>query len=272
MADIEVSPLPPFSAEELIAHGIVPAPIDSDVVNIEYTRDTGTTTDHTEIELTVGGTITSADTIIGYPYISGGLGYSQYHDCESCYRFSMSFAGLNSEEDFENVKEKFVAHFNEKHRDLLMKKGLPLPKKKFTKMKTNKAEGIMLTSLPTISSLWDQMISTDITTSAVWGTSFFHTMREQSRVPEYETVEDEEERTQIRNELRLHIANSYGVPFIPTVGEDSFTQEYNGRFYSDESPTTLTGSGARVPEYELAPRVNPRNMDRNSRFREMLSR
>jgi len=62
-----------------------------------------------------------------------------YHGCLACWDFSMLFGGcliggkkIKSDEDFEIEKEKFVKHFNEKHRNLMV--GKQKTKGKFRKM------------------------------------------------------------------------------------------------------------------------------------------
>lgn len=66
----------------------------------------------------------------------------KYHGCRECWKFSMLFGGsyeaifgdkpekrnIQTEDDFEVVKGEFVAHFNEKHKDLF-----PIRKAKMAK-------------------------------------------------------------------------------------------------------------------------------------------
>jgi len=45
-----------------------------------------------------------------------------YHGCSECMRYSANFGQIITDEDFEQLKESFVTHFNEKHRDLIQKR------------------------------------------------------------------------------------------------------------------------------------------------------
>ena len=63
----------------------------------------------------------------------------QYANCDECYDFSMLFGGghkgqnIETEEQFEIVKEKFVTHFNKCHKDI-MEKRPEYKEKKFKKI------------------------------------------------------------------------------------------------------------------------------------------
>jgi hypothetical protein len=52
-----------------------------------------------------------------------------YNNCQMCYDYSMLFGGshkgrdITSEEEFEQVKQEFVAHFNKYHKDEFMQRG-----------------------------------------------------------------------------------------------------------------------------------------------------
>ncbi len=128
-------PTPLFSAEELIG----------DAVELSLVLDTdptatGTIDNGTNVSTTVDTDIHVTD--LSY---MGSFTLSLadvYGGCERCGYYSSEFGHCESEEIFESVKEEFVKHFNEKHRDILMKKGLPLEKKKFTKVKNGSYESV----------------------------------------------------------------------------------------------------------------------------------
>ncbi len=56
----------------------------------------------------------------------GKYGSELYHECPECYDFSMLFAvghkgrTIETEEDFEEVKEEYVKHMNDKHYNLIV--------------------------------------------------------------------------------------------------------------------------------------------------------
>jgi hypothetical protein len=108
-----------------------------------------------------------------------------YKGCERCSYFSSQFGHLESEEIFEIRKAEFVEHFNKKHRDILMKKGLPQSKKKFTEV-----EG----------SSWAREYTASFTTtvSGTGGTFFDSTDTMDSLVAS----------------VPHHIENVYGIPVI----------------------------------------------------------
>ena len=117
--------------------------------------------------------------------------------------YSSEFGHCKSEEIFEFFKSAFVEHFNKEHRDLLMKKGLPLPKKKFTKIENGVYEGFATEYVCT----WENIIPAPIagtmivTSTPISGISVFQNMAEaEIRVPEYETLPEVNPRNLDRNE------------------------------------------------------------------------
>ena len=169
MVDTVVSPLPPFSHEDLV---------NETVEGLIYTTVIGTT-------INIRSTDGSSDFIIG--------GSSNYGGCTKCMEYSSEFGHCKSEEIFEFFKSAFVEHFNKEHRDLLMKKGLPLPKKKFTKIKTSPIGEMTLHTTPINHSSWfigQQEYSGTFTISdeSIYDTAT-STAQGGARVPEYETIE-----------------------------------------------------------------------------------
>ena len=219
MVDTRVSPLPPFSADELMDQTV------SLVNDVEGIREAHAHLINDELtsEITVD---ISADMDIAITGWGGGFGMfgSSYGGCQKCGIYSAEFGNLKSEEEFEITKAKFVEHFNKKHRDILMKKGLPLAKKKFTKVKNGAYEAMFVPSL-SIENFNQE-----------YGMSFTRTVNTANVLTE----------PRVAGEV-LGISTAYGVPMIVTDHTNS-----------------------REPEYEVAPVVNPRNLDRNTRFREML--
>lgn len=133
--------------------------------------------------------------IYGTSIYTRGIG-TMYGGCSECYEFSMCFGGssyegktIQNEEDFEIIKQKFVAHVNKEHRDIIAKKReTPHVNKKFEKV--NK-KPIILTSTP------------------YGDNSFFQ--------QEYNctfTIQDESQYIDLRREIRETISNMYGVPIV----------------------------------------------------------
>lgn len=116
-----------------------------DRAEITYTRTTSAEDGvPTEVNISPDGTTM---------YVTGGSMSSTYGGCQECSRFSSCFGGapyegkvIKTEEDFEIIKEQFVAHVNDKHKDLIAKKrSVKHVNKKFKKVKD---ESFILTSTP----------------------------------------------------------------------------------------------------------------------------
>lgn len=92
------------------------------------------------------GLIPSGDAVIIDEMSSG---HSSYGGCKKCWYYSMLFGGssdggvgtrkINSEEDFEVAKQEYVEHFNDDHKDIMLKRDKPDNAKVFKEVEKDKS-------------------------------------------------------------------------------------------------------------------------------------